>query len=126
MSGARRHVEVAYEAEDGAARGGGESAPAAGEGGGFVDAVVRFEDCAILPTGGDNCAIAKTLLAAGTRVRMPDGEEVVLAHSILEGHRCVCTWKGGGMGLLGVSEGGEGREELRAGSLPRAWRRMGS
>ena len=46
-----------------------------------------FGAAAVLPEAGDNCAIARAPLAAGTRVRLPSGATVRLAHAILEGHR---------------------------------------
>lgn len=51
---------------------------------------MRFEDCGRLPSNGDNVAIAVRRLEAGTRIA--DGErEYVLSHTILEGHRFVCS-----------------------------------
>src|SRR5437879_2388472 len=45
-----------------------------------------FADVARLPESGDNAAIACRILEAGTRVSY-EGVELVLPHTVLEGHR---------------------------------------
>ena len=60
-------VELVYEPESGSAK--------------------EFSEVAVLPESGDNCAIARTPLPAGTTFKLPSGQIVRLAHTILEGHR---------------------------------------
>lgn len=48
---------------------------------------VPFASVALLPEPGDNCAIARTTVDAGTLVRLDSGANVALSHRLLEGHR---------------------------------------
>ena len=48
---------------------------------------VPLASIAILPEPGDNCAIVRATVDAGTRVTLTSGLSVALSHRILEGHR---------------------------------------
>jgi hypothetical protein len=54
----------------------------------YESGLVRsFDDVAVLPESGDNCAICRTATPGGTVIRMGDAPPFVLNHTILEGHR---------------------------------------
>ena len=48
---------------------------------------VSFESIAILPEPGDNCAIVRLIVEAGSRIILPSGVSISLSHRLLEGHR---------------------------------------
>lgn len=52
-----------------------------------TESAKEFSEVAVLPENGDNCAIARTPLSAGTTFKLPSGQVIRLAHTILEGHR---------------------------------------
>jgi hypothetical protein len=112
----RKHVDIAYEEEEGAKAGGG-GAEGRGE---VAVGAVRFEDWAVLPTEEDNCAIAKSALSAGSELKMSDGSLLVLGHTVLEGHRCVAGREGRGRGVGGVGRGG-GERGRRGGGCAGSW-----
>jgi altronate dehydratase len=62
--------------------------------------VLPFAAAARLPASGDNTAIAIRRLDAGTRVRLEDATEVVLPHTVLEGHRFAIRTLAAGDALL--------------------------
>lgn len=56
-----------------------------------LNRVRDFSDVAVLPEEGDNCAICRAVTPAGTVIRAPGKPDIVLDHTILEGHRFAIT-----------------------------------
>jgi hypothetical protein len=48
---------------------------------------LAFDEVAVLPEDGDNCAICRRVVPGGTVIRMGDVPPFTLNHTILEGHR---------------------------------------
>lgn len=42
---------------------------------------------AVCPTPQDNCAISKTIIHNGSRLKTEEGEIITIKHTVLEGHR---------------------------------------
>ena len=55
---------------------------------GYAEAPVQWVDVAVLPEAGDNCAIARVVIEAGTTIEVAPGvPPLTVSHTILEGHR---------------------------------------
>jgi hypothetical protein len=96
MSSKTKHVDLTYESPSAAGATGAAATALTLAAASASSLPLPLDSVAVLPEAGDNCAIARRPILAGTRVVLPEslgGHMLTLPHIVLEGHRFASAWR---------------------------------
>jgi hypothetical protein len=96
MSSKTTHVDLTYESPSAAGATGAAATALTLAAASASSSPLPLDSVAVLPEAGDNCAIARRPILAGTHVVLPEslgGHTLTLPHIVLEGHRFASAWR---------------------------------